>query len=290
MIAEQLKGNRNRTKMFDGDFSRFDSSEQPWVHSCILGYINRWYARNNSAWKPEDDQVRYVLWLDLVHSRHVTGVGSSLQYVVQWNKSLPSGHPLTTIVNSMYSLITLTACYMKRMNGSSDMWQHAFINTFGDDNLTAVDDEVCDVFNQVTVAEDMMSLFGLTYTSGHKDRELEPYTTIDKVTFLKRTFQRDDDPDGGLIWNSPNQGWVAPLATESWLFEGYWYKNSRDPKTDMVNRLTHTLCEASMWPRHVWDEVFPKVQDFCYRHNIPLDIKSRADVRDLMKNRFDVWF
>ena len=195
--------------------------------------------------------MRYILWLDLVHSRHVSGVGNTLGYVVQWNKSLPSGHPLTTIVNSMYSLITLAGCYMKRTNGSTDLWQRAFINTFGDDNLTAVDDDVCDDFNQVTVAEDMKELFDLVYTSGHKDRELEPYTTIDKVTFLKRTFQVDDDPSGGLIWNSPNMGWVAPLAKDSWLYEGYWYKNARDPTTDMVTRLTHTLCEASMWPPEV---------------------------------------
>nr|APG77492.1 hypothetical protein 1 [Hubei picorna-like virus 19] len=290
MIAEGLLDGGRRDKVFDGDFSRFDSSEQPWVHSCILRYINKWYRRNNDAWKPEDDRVRYILWLDLVHSRHVCGVGNTLSYVVQWNKSLPSGHPLTTIVNSMYSLITLTGCYMKRMDGATDLWQHAFINTFGDDNLTAVDDEVCDKFNQVTVAEDMRELFDLAYTSGKKDAELVPYTSIENVTFLKRTFKVDDDAQGGLIWCSPNRGWVAPLAPESWLYEGYWYKNSRDPHTDMKNRLTHTLCEASMHDAQVWEEVFPKIENFCHRHGIEMPLTSRAAVRDHMKSRFDVWF
>ena len=94
--------------VFDGDFSRFDASEMPWVHIPLLNYINKWYRHNNPEWKEEDDRVRYILWLELVHSRHITGTGNSFKYVVQWNKSLPSGHPLTTVVNSMYSLVTLT--------------------------------------------------------------------------------------------------------------------------------------------------------------------------------------
>lgn len=289
MIAEGLLGN-NRKKVFDGDFSRFDSSEQPWVHNSILSYINKWYRYNNADWNEEDDRVRYVLWLDLVHSRHVTGAGCALKYVVQWNKSLPSGHPLTTIVNSMYSLITLVGCYMKRMDGARDFWQHAFTNTFGDDNLTAVDDDVCDAFNQVTVAEDMKELFDLTYTSGKKDAELVPFTDITDVTFLKRTFRRDNDPAGGLVWNTPNQGWVAPLAPESWLYEGYWYKNGRDPVGDVSRRIEHTLCEASMHDQEVWENVYPKLEDFCHRHGIEMPLTSRAAVRDHMKKRFDVWF
>lgn len=86
-LSEALLSKGN--KMFDGDFSRFDSSEQPWLHEAILNYINRWYRFGNKFWKPEDDVVRRILWLDLVHSRHVTGVGATLDVVVQWNKSLP---------------------------------------------------------------------------------------------------------------------------------------------------------------------------------------------------------
>ena len=179
---------------------------------------------------------------------------------------------------------------MKRMDGARDFWQHAFTNTFGDDNLTAVDDTVCDAFNQVTVAEDMKELFDLTYTSGKKDAELVPFTDITDVTFLKRTFRRDNDPAGGLVWNTPNQGWVAPLAPESWLYEGYWYKNGRDPVGDVSRRIEHTLCEASMHNQEVWENVYPKLEDFCHRHGIDMPLTSRAAVRDHMKKRFDVWF
>jgi hypothetical protein len=101
-VANHLLGS-NRTKCFDGDFKRFDASQQPYILWAILDFINRWYDDGE-----ENAQVRRVLWMDLVHSRHLTGIGSQLKYIVQWNKSLPSGHPLTTIVNSLFSLTTLT--------------------------------------------------------------------------------------------------------------------------------------------------------------------------------------
>lgn len=288
MIASRLQN--KKTKVFDGDFSRFDSSEQPWVHQGILEYINRWYKFNNPLWRVEDDNVRSTLWLDLVHSRHITGVGNTLDYVVQWNKSLPSGHPLTTVVNSMYSLITLTACYMKRFGGASDMWEHVYLCTFGDDNVNAVDDEVCDEFNQVTVAEDMKEIFNLTYTSGRKGADLVPYTTIDEVTFLKRTFLKDDDLEGGLVFNTPNLGWVAPLAKESFLYEGYWYKNARDPLTDLTTRIEHTVYELALHPSEMWEEYFPTLQAWCAENGVPMPVTSRAIARQEVKTRFDVWF
>lgn len=287
MLAEALTKVGNN--IFDGDFSRFDSSEQPWVHISLLGYINRWYRFNNDKWSLEDDRVRYILWLDLVHSRHITGVGSRLQYVVQWNKSLPSGHPLTTIVNSMYSLVTLTGCYIAA-TGELNMWDNAYLCTFGDDNVNSVSDEKRDEFNQVTVAHWMKELFGLAYTAGHKDAQLVPYTSLDKVTFLKRSFLVDDDDAGGLIVNTPNNGWVAPLALESFLYEGYWYKNSRDVSLDLVTRIEHSVLEMALHEQHVWDKYFPRLEEWCSRSGVCIGLKNRSAARNEVKTRFDVWF
>lgn len=287
MIAESLL--HIGDKVFDGDFSRFDSSEQPWVHCAILRYINQWYAKSPD-WKEEDDRVRAILWLDLIHSRHLSGTGNKLDTVVQWNKSLPSGHPLTTMVNSCYSLVTLTGCYVKATGDYVDMWKHVYIITFGDDNLVSVSDAVAEVFNQVTVAKFMKELFNLTYTSGRKDAELEPYTTIDKVTFLKRTFVIDDDKQGKLIDNVPNVGWVAPLALDSFLFEPYWYKNQRDMQGDLEQRIAHCLCELCLHPPEVWDEYFPKLQRWCDENGIELPFSNRFATRVHVKTRLELWF
>jgi hypothetical protein len=279
-----------RVKVFDGDFSRFDASEQPWVHDAILRYIERWYEFNNASYKPEDRRIRAILWLDLVHSRHVTGVGNQLRYLVQWNKSLPSGHPLTTMVNSMYSLITLTACYMRATGDHTNMWDHAFINTFGDDNITSVDDEVCDLFNQVTVQDMMTDMFDLAYTAGNKSGRVVPYTTIDNVTFLKRTFVRDEDGENSLIGCKVNHGWVAPLDPASFLYEPYWYKSTRDPVKDLVTRIEHCLGEMSLHDESYWNEKFPLLERWCHRNGVPLKLTSRSTARAAIKSRLDVWF
>jgi hypothetical protein len=281
LLAEKLLN--AGTKMFDGDFSRFDSSEQPYFHEAILDYIQKWY-RKDQDWNEEDELVREILWMDLVHSRHLTGLGNSLEYVVQWNKSLPSGHPLTTIVNSMYSLISLAHCYVARVH-TYDMWDHAYVCTFGDDNIASVDDEICELFNQVTVAESMADL-GLTYTSGHKDRELVPYTGIDDITFLKRSFVVDEDSD----YVSPNLGWVAPLDPNSFLFEPYWYKNARDPAGDMQRRVEHMLGEMSLHGQDMWDTYAEKAIKWCLDRGLHLQHYDRAAWRAYIKTRMDVWF
>jgi hypothetical protein len=93
---------------FDGDFSRFDASEQPFLLWSILDYINEWYDDG-----PENALARKVLWMEVVHSRHITTLQGKSVHVVQWNKSLPSGHPMTTIINSMYAMFSLVYCYAK---------------------------------------------------------------------------------------------------------------------------------------------------------------------------------
>nr|AWK77889.1 nonstructural polyprotein [Perth bee virus 2] len=276
--------------VFDGDFSRFDASEQPWVHEGILDYINRWYRFNNPNWTQKQEDVRNILWLDLVHSRHICGYGNTYKYVVQWTKSLPSGHPLTTVVNSMYSLITLTGCYVRLTGDVTDMWQHTFINTFGDDNISSVDDEMKDKFNQVTVAGMMREMFDLTYTPGDKSGVLVPYTDLEKCTFLKRGFRIDDTAFNRLTLTGQNFGWVGPLAEESFLYAGYWYKNSRSPAKDLKDRIEFALAELCLHPASKWDEVFPKMQTWCFKNNVSLELTNRESTRDFVSRRMDVWF
>nr|APG76687.1 hypothetical protein 1 [Beihai picorna-like virus 78] len=268
-------------RVFGGDFSRFDSSEQPYVHMKILEYINRWYARNPDH-SAEDDRVREILWLDLIHSRHLSGDSHTLQYVVQWNKSLPSGHPLTTPVNSLYSLITLTACYVHATGDIKDMWDKVFINTFGDDNVCSVSETVSEVFNQVTVSKLMKDIFNLTYTSDKKGAELIPYEDIEKVTFLKRSFKRDGHMGSG--------GWVGPLARDSFLYIPYWYRNNRDPQGDLLRNIEHMLGELCLHEPDEWDKYYQPLFAWASYNDLTLPFSNREAARDWISTRTDVWY
>lgn len=270
-------------KVFGGDFSRFDASEQPYIHMYILAYINRWYKHSNPDWKLEDDRVREILWLDLIHSRHLAGLNGRIDQIIQWNKSLPSGHPLTTPVNSLYSLITLTACYVHSSDVKDvrNMWENVFICTFGDDNVNAVSDSVSEVFNQVTVAEHMKRLFNLTYTSDKKGEELVPYAPIEEVTFLKRSFKRDDLSEGC---------WVAPLAFDSFLYIPYWFKNPRDLTGDIKRNMEQMFGELCLYDACEWDSRYATVEAWATEAGITMPFLTREAARDWIKTRTDVWY
>lgn len=263
-------------KVFDGDFKAFDKSEQPYVHYAILDFINHWYGGTK-----EDERVRGILWLELVHSRHLGGDGVLQDIVYQWSKSMPSGHPLTTPVNSMYSLITLTGCYAKATGDNENMWDYAFINTFGDDNITNVSDKVAEVFNQVTVARDMDELFGLTYTAGSKTGELVPYTDLGSCTFLKRSFVRDVAGSGG---------WIAPIDIASHLYSCYYYKNKRDPNADMAHNLEEMLGELSLHGVQVWEQHSGVAFEILNHMGRVPRYMTREGYRSMMSQRLDAWF
>jgi hypothetical protein len=278
----KLGDNLNRfEKVFAGDFKGFDASEQPYVHYAILDYMNRWYKHNNPAWKEEDDRVRAVLFEDLVHSRHLSAASGVATTVVQWNKSLPSGHPLTTAVNSLYSLITLTAVYAKTTGDYSNMWDHAFLCTYGDDNVQSVSDSVAEVFNQATVAQNMKSDFDLVYTSEKKDGTLCTTTTLDDVSFLKR----------GIIYDAAAPGgWIAPLDEGSFLQPPYWFRNNRSGLTEVGVNLQRLLEEAALHPRSEWDRLTAPAIKWAAEHGIELLCYTYEHAREIVFARNDVWY
>jgi hypothetical protein len=274
LLATRLS--KHGDKVFDGDFKRFDSSEQPYIHQKILEFVNRWYADGET-----NARVREVLWLDLIHSRHLSGEGYDQSYVVQWHKSLPSGHPFTTPVNSLYSLITLTACYCEVTHDYVDMWKHVYIATYGDDNITNVSDSVSEVFNQVTVAHNMDKLFGLTYTSGSKDGTLVPFKKIEDCTFLKRRFVRDHLGSGG---------WVAPLDLDSVLYRAYYYKDGSNKVAEMRKNFEDMFGELSFHDAEIWQRYFPVACDYLQAGGFSPALDSRDAYRQMMQARLDAWF
>lgn len=260
--------------VFAGDFKGFDSSEQPSVHKVILDFINEWYNDG-----PENALARRVLWEDLVHSRHLGGDGKQKQNIVyQWNKSLPSGHPFTTIVNSMYSLLLLVACYGEIMGSSHDFWDKVFAITYGDDNVVNVSPDVADKYNQSSVAKVMWDKFRMVYTSDDKSAELIKTTTIDQVSFLKRRFYVTD--------NFVN----APLELTSFLYTCYWCKNKRLQDKILVDVLETALEELSLHPPSVWEKHAPEVYAELHRFTSPKARLVQSDYLSIVRSRADNWY
>lgn len=227
---------------FDGDFSAFDSSLQPEVCLLVLDMVNRWYKDSE-----ENQRVRRVLFEDLVHSRHLGGMKSAHNIIYQWCKSLPSGHPFTTIINSIYSLVALVVAYMCA-TGRRDFWNNVSAITYGDDNVCNVSDAVKEAFNQRTVAEHVSSRLNMTYTSASKDGQWHDNQTIADVSFLKRRFARE-----GMVT-------LCPLEFDSFYFTAYWCKNKRLQATIMVDVMETAIMELSLHSQEVWDQHIAPLQ------------------------------
>lgn len=228
--------------VFAGDFKGFDASQQASILALVLDVINRWY--DDGA---ENALVRRVLWEDLVHSRHIGGDGLDQSILYQWNKSLPSGHPLTTVVNSIYSLFLLVCAYMRNTGDLNGFWEHVAPITYGDDNVCNVDNAVKEKFNQVTVASALKEMFDIIYTSDKKDAELVPLSVLSDVTFLKRSFVVE-----GRFWR-------CPLELDSFLYTHHWCKNRKLESEILRDVLEIALHELSHHTQERWSLYAPQI-------------------------------
>lgn len=169
-----------------GDQSKFDGSEIPPVHWEILKIINEWYNDG-----PVNSLIRVILWYEVVNSRHLFG-----DIVYEWHSSLPSGHPLTTLINCMYNSIAFRFSWygMPNVNDFPELFHfYVILYVLGDDNVLSIRDDVVEFFNQITI-EGLMKDLGLTYTSENKDlnAELTPTRPLNEIEFLKRGFRFEE--------------------------------------------------------------------------------------------------
>lgn len=228
---------------WDGDFTGFDTSQQPQLLNMCLKYINEWYyARSDDKEQCLlDSAVREILFMDLLNSKHAVGRGTMATHVVQWVRSLPSGHFLTTFINSMLSMSVVVAAYRKIV-GKRDFWEHCRICSLGDDNCVGVDQETLPKFNQITCAKVLKQEFSMIYTAGRKGEKLTESVPWDKMSFLQRTFREKN----GVI--------VGPIRLKS-IFGCFLHVKKGSPSymNEVAKQNVETaLCELSLHDEATW--------------------------------------
>ena len=237
-----------------GDFSGFDSSELPVIHTVILQHINDWYGKPASH---PDSIARCVLFMELVNSRHLCR-----DVLYEWSGSLPSGHPLTSVVNNIYNHVSVRYAWWRmceeamrfdKFLDASDYHEQIFASfnenvayiTCGDDNIFSVKENMRDRFCLPVIAQ-YMSEIGLTLTSETKSSELKyDFRTIKETRFLKRSF----------YWDTVNLKWLAPLDLASFLDSVYWYKKSNyvSEKDSIFMNVNTALMELSQWTPEMYN-------------------------------------
>jgi hypothetical protein len=227
-----------------GDYSRYDASELPQVLWAVYRVITAFYGQSDK----ESNIIREMLWLEVVNSRHVL-----FDIIYEWDGSLPSGHPATTLINNLYNHLNFRLVWSLRGLPIDKFNSNVRVTFQGDDHVYTVSNTYVDEFTEQKVAE-IMPLIGMTYTSEHKQAVAEGSRPVVDVEFLKRRFVYDNEVD--LV--------VAPLRLATITEMVLWTKKGHSYATITKNNVTKALQELSLHGREVYDRYAQKMIDALY--------------------------
>jgi len=223
-----------------GDFGNYDRGNPAENLECSGNVINRIYNDSET-----NQKIRHILMTTAY--THLSLVDN---FVVVVDKGLPSGYPLTSVVNSVNNDIYKYMAWLhlapqeyKSLDNCDSMTTSAY---YGDDHLHSVKQEALKFFNLRTLGK-FFSESGIKYTDEHKNdwREAEEFSTLGKVSFLKRGFVEDKS---GFI--------LSPLSKET--IEGRYLMWMKSPNVEEYEILTeliqNSLRDAMMWGPEYFDE------------------------------------
>uniref|UniRef100_A0A0C9RMV9 ORF1_0 protein n=1 Tax=Fopius arisanus TaxID=64838 RepID=A0A0C9RMV9_9HYME len=240
-IARLMKAKSNH--IIAGDFEGFDSSEQSEILNEVLEVLIELAKKIFKIDLEHEIQMR-AIFVSLVNSLHING-----DHVIQWLKSLPSGHYLTAIVNSIYVALLMCLVFMDSVNNFSYTIALLFFMLFalvayGDDHLVAVPERFLEHFNQITLPK-IMEQYGMSYTLESKETDVNfKSRTIEQVTYLKRRF----------LFDEARQIYIAPLDLNVVLEMSMWTKSTKDIALNTRAILDKALLELSLHEEETWNE------------------------------------
>jgi hypothetical protein len=169
-----------------GDYGQFDKSQ----HALIIRSIMENIARRLP---PMDKDVLEGIIRDTCNSVHIGGNSYKSGTVYKTNGSLPSGHPMTSVLNSLYNMVVFRMAWVfKRGSGKVfDFRKHVCLYVYGDDNIFAPDSD--NQWFDLTYMSEFAPTVGMVYTSEDKTAGLYKLKPIDDCSFLKRRFINAED-------------------------------------------------------------------------------------------------
>jgi hypothetical protein len=161
----------------------------------------------------------------------------------EWTGSLPSGHPWTVILNSIYVCICMRIAWVSSGHKLTDFKKYVTLISYGDDSIMSVSPDVIDTFNQNVLTTELLKV-GLVYTDEAKTTGLVPkYRTIEEVSFLKRDFRAHNEL--GMIVGGLELGTILEMPL--------WYARQRPKDENLKERCDEALIELYVRGPADWD-------------------------------------
>jgi len=226
-----------------GDYKQFDKSQHPSILLSIMRHITRRLPKGEVS----ADCCSGVSE-DMARSVHIGGDSYSSNVIYQTNGALPSGHPMTSVINSIYNMVVFRLCWAMSGHGRN-LWnfrENVLLYVYGDDNIFAPSNEHKG-FNMRSMA-DFAPTVGMVYTSENKDGEVYDLKPIGACGFLKRGF-------------APEQDYVyAPLELPS-IYDMFNWRRSNMPDDAHLSAVSLAcLMEASAHRFDIFLSVLEKLR------------------------------
>ena len=193
--------------MIAGDHGGFDTRQVAEVMDKVCDIINWWYNDGE-----ENFRIRKTLFKEITSSVHLYK-----NFVYMWSfGGMPSGNPLTTIINSLSNVIYIMICYSYACDSIGEdldnFFKYVRVLAYGDDNIIGVSDvkissgvKLKEIFNQVELTK-LMAELGFEYTDENKSTGAEhKFRSLGDVSFLKRSF----------VFCEHSKRYIAPLSMKT---------------------------------------------------------------------------
>lgn len=254
--------------MVAGDFEGFDASQ----HQLLLeaaGEVLITLSERFLGADEDDVRVMRVLMISLINSMHITA-----NEVYQWTHSLPSGHYLTAIINSIFVNISFACIWQINSSNISylsarSFWKKCGIVAYGDDHIVSIPGKELETFNQMTLPA-LFAKIGLSYTMEEKETVATMRSRqIEDISYLRRGFLFDKDLNR----------WIAPLAIGTILEMPQWIHVTPDPKGQTIANLEFALKELSCHEPRVWNFWSMALQNECKKLGHYTEFTNQRETR-----------
>lgn len=236
-------------KVIAGDFAGFDQSQSGQLLRATMAVMKNLAGHND----PDINMVEMCIEETLAAPRCIID-----DKIYQNDHGLPSGNPLTSIMNSLFVHIAFRLCWLGLMRAEGETRRACLARyddevtlvAYGDDHLVNVSDDVIGEFNQNTLSTAMAKL-GLTYTSDDKEDKNPPdYRSLEGVTFLKRAFR----------WEDRISAYVAPLDLPTLLEVCYYADVTNAPNAVTRTNVERTFFELALHGEEVYGKWSRKLE------------------------------
>ncbi|WRQ19773.1 MAG: polyprotein [Grapevine secovirus] len=189
------------------DYSRFDGIMPKQIMWIIAGMINRLMGGSDSL------QTQRANLLMACSGRYGICAGK----VWRVENGIPSGFPLTVIINSVFNELIVRYIYLQVFVGDrlmrASFRRYVSLVVYGDDNLISVSPTISMVFNGESIQRIAKSMkIGIT-DGVDKTLDVLNFRTLSQCDFLKRSFVKDR-----------HGRWRAPMDLDSLWTQLHWVK------------------------------------------------------------------